>query len=95
MSYDFNGLYQFLHQTPEQGLRKMLVDPKGFSEVHFNLLIKTVRACQEPEFVDHASKETFPKLRFSPAEMKLKDTFWKECIKACTGRGILSETKAA
>lgn len=95
MSYDFNGLHQFLSQTPEQGLRKMLVDPKGFTEVHFNLLIKTVRACPEPEFVEHAAKETFPKLRFSPAEIKVKDLFWKECIKTCTSRGILSATKAA
>ncbi len=95
MSYDYNGLYQFLHQTPEQGLRKMLVDPKGFTEVHFNLLIKTVRACPEPEFAGHAQKETFPKLRLSPAETKIKDTFWKECNKTCISRGILSEVKAA
>lgn len=90
MSYDFNGLYQFLHQTPENGLRKMLVDPKTFTEVHFNLLMKTVRGCNEIEFCEHASKETLPKLRLNPNETKLKDNFWKECVKTCSARGILS-----
>ena len=37
--YDIPGLYDFLHQTPEQGLRKMLVDNKTFTEPHFNLKI--------------------------------------------------------
>lgn len=88
--YDYKGLYEFLTQTPEQGLRKMLVDPKAFTDVHFSLLLKTVRAGGEKEFVDCAENKTFPKVKMSPNETKLKENFWKDAIQTFNSRGILN-----
>lgn len=87
--YDLKGLYEFLTQTPEQGLRKMLVDPKGFTDIHYSLLMKVVRT-GENEFCECAGKESFPKVKMGPAETKLKDTFWKECFKTLQSRGLLN-----
>lgn len=89
MSYDLPGLYQFLAHTPEQGLRKMFVDQKPMTDVHFSLLMKIVRA-GETEFCSHADKKDFPKLKFSPNETKLKDKFWDECFTTFKARGILN-----
>lgn len=88
--YDLSGLYQFLHSTPEKGLRKMLIDPKTFSEVHFQLLMKVVRGCDEPSFVTHYEKADFPKMRFGNAEEKVREKFWKDCESCFLQRGILS-----
>jgi len=95
--YDVSGLYQFVSQTPEQGLRKMLVDNKPFSEAHFNLLIKVVRSGAEAQFCEHFEKKDFPKIKLGPSEQKIKDKFWDDCITAFQSRGILqpSVTKAA
>lgn len=87
--FDFKSLHEFLSQTPEQGLRKMLIDPKSFTDVHFNLLQKVVRTGAE-EFVKCANEESFPKIKFSPAEQKLKESFWKEVVKTCQSRGLLA-----
>lgn len=89
-NYDIPGLYQFLHTTPEKGLRRMLVDPKTFSEVHFGLLMKVVRGCDESHFIQHYEKGDFPKLRFGPAEEKVREKFWKDCETCFLQRGILS-----
>ena len=88
-SYDLPGLYQFLSQTPEQGLRKMLVDQKPMTDVHFSLMIKVVRT-GEPAFCEHADKKDFPKIKFSPNETKLKDKFWDDCFQTFKARGILN-----
>lgn len=87
--YDLPGLYDFLQHTPEQGLRKMLVDGKPMTDVHFSLLLKVVRGCKVEEFSAHCEKEDFPKLKFGPAEMKLKEKFWKDCMTAFNSRGLL------
>lgn len=87
--YDYNGLFQFLAHTPEQGLRKMLVDQKPFGDVHFSLMQKIVRAGGENEFVELAKNQSFPKIKFSPNEIKLKENFWKDLTATCTSRGIL------
>ncbi len=88
--YDLAGLYQFLHTTPEKGLRKMLVDPKSFGDVHFGLLMKVVRGCDESNFVSHYEKADFPKMRFGPAEEKVREKFWKDCEACFLQRGILT-----
>jgi len=92
--YDIPGLFQFLHTTPEKGLRKMLVDPKTFGDVHFGLLMKVVRGCAEGDFVTHYEKADFPKMRFGPAEEKLREKFWKDCETCFLQRGILSPATA-
>ena len=86
--YDVVGFYQFLSQTPEQGLRKMLVDQKTFTEAHFTMLQKIVRS-GESAFCAHFEAKDFPKVKFGPAEQKLKDKFWEDCVSACKSRGVL------
>lgn len=87
--YDTNGLHEFLMHTPEGGLRKMLVDKNPMTDAHFNLLMKIVKTCSGEEFSEHFEKKSFPKVRLGPAEMKLKEKFWDECVRACESRGIL------
>jgi len=90
--YDYEGLFQFLLQTPEKGLRQMLVDQKTFTEVHFQLLMKIVKNSQESTFVAHIEKSDYPRIRFSPGEEKIKEKFWKESHAWFLQRGILSTT---
>ena len=96
--YDVPGLYSFLVHTPEAGLRKMLVDGKPMTDVHFGLMMKIVRACNETQFCEHFEKQDFPKAKFGPAEIKLKEKFWGECMTTWNNRGLLTPavaTKAA
>lgn len=93
--YDYPGLYQFLAHTPEQGLRKMLVDQKSFTDAHFNLMLKIVRGCAEPDFCAHAEKADFPKVKMGPAEMKIKEKFWNDLVQMCSSRGILGPAQKA
>lgn len=96
--YDVPNLYNFLTQTPEAGLRKMLVDNKPFSEVHFNLMMKVVRASSESQFTEYFEKQEFPKIKFNPNETKLKEKFWPEAMSTWDNRGLLTPavaTKAA
>ena len=96
--YDVSSLYDFLLHTPEQGLKKMLVDGKPMTEVHFNLLLKVVRGCDLAHFTEHFEKQDFPKVKFGPAELKLKEKFWNDCMQTFAARGLLSPavaTKAA
>jgi hypothetical protein len=93
--YDYAGLYQFLAHTPEQGLRKMLVDPKTFTDAHFNLMLKVVRAGSETDFCGHAEKSDFPKVKMGPAEMKIKEKFWTDLTTVCSSRGILGPAQKA
>lgn len=88
--YDIPSLYQFLLHTPEQGLRKMLVDNKPFSESHFNLLMKVVKNCNETSFGEHFEKNDFPKVKMGPAEQKLKEKFWTDCVSCFSSRGLLT-----
>lgn len=88
--YDIPGLYQFLLHTPEQGLRKMLIDPKQFTDVHFNLMLKITKSCDEKKFCEHLEKNDFPKVKMGPAEINLKEKFWDDLIKVCASRGLLN-----
>lgn len=93
--YDYAGLYQFLHQTPEQGLRKMLVDQKSFTDAHFNLMLKIVRNCPEADFCTHAEKADYPKVKMGPADIKIKEKFWADLTTVCASRGILGPAQKA
>lgn len=92
--YDLPGLFDFLQQTPEQGLRKMFVDSKPMTEPHFNLLIKIVRNCNSQQFSDYADKAEFPKIKMGPAEIKIKEKFWADCFQTFQSRGILNPSTA-
>lgn len=93
--YDVPNLYSFLHQTPEAGLRKMLVDNKPFSEVHFNMMMKMVRACNESQFTEHFDKADFPKCKFNANEINLKEKFWADAITCWNSRGLLTPAVAS
>ena len=87
--YDIPAIYDFLQHTPEQGLRKMLVDSKPITEVHFNLMMKIVRTCSMDDFGMHFDKQDFPKIKMGPAEIKLKEKFWKDIEMGLNSRGLL------
>jgi hypothetical protein len=94
--YDLTSLHDFLLHTPEQGLRKMLVDQKPITDVHFSLLLKIVRNCDAATFAKHFEAKDFPKIKMSPGEIKLKEKFWQDCENCLKGRGLLSPaTKSA
>ncbi len=88
-NYDANLVYQFLTQTPESALRKMLTD-KSFSEIHFNMMIKILRSGGEAQWCDHFYNSTFPKAKFNGNEVALKEKFWTDCVTALNSHGLLS-----
>jgi hypothetical protein len=88
--WDLPGLYQFLTSTPEAGLRKMLVDGKPMTDVHFNMLMKIVRSCDESAFCHHIETGDWPKVKLSANEIKIKEHFWSDCFKTFESRGILN-----
>lgn len=92
-SDDALTICNFLKQTPEAGLRKMLVD-KSLTEAHFRILMKLAKGCPEAEFVDAFTKDTMGKLRLSPKEAPLKDTFWSVCLAKFVGLGLISKAAA-
>lgn len=96
-TYDVASLYNFLLHTPEGGLRKMIVDNKPCTEAHFNLLMKIVKTCDEATFTNHFTNKDYPKIKMGPAEQKLKDKFWDDCVATFKNRGLLTpaNTKAA
>jgi hypothetical protein len=87
--YDTQSLYDFLFHTPEGGLRKMLIDRKNMTDVHCNLLLKIVKGCTAEKFAEHFAKQDFPKLRMGPAEEKIKEKFWQNCMATFADRGLL------
>jgi hypothetical protein len=88
--YDVKGLFEFLQQTPESGLRKMLVDGKSFSDVHFQITMKIVRNAKSEEFEKYFQDKAFPKIKFSPNEQKSKEQFWDCFSNVVKAKGILS-----
>jgi hypothetical protein len=88
-NYDAALVHQFLIQTPESALRKMLID-KAFTDVHFNMLIKVLRSTNESQFIEHFYNSTFPKAKFNGNEINLKETFWVACVNCLNSRGLLS-----
>lgn len=87
--YDANMIYQFLTQTPESALKKMLVD-KTFTDMHFTMLMKIVRSSDEKKFCDHFYNSTYPKAKFNANEINAKENFWNDCVKALDSHGLLS-----
>ena len=88
-NYDANMIHQFLVQTPESALRKMLID-KSFTEVHFNMFMKIIRSTNESQFCDHFYNTSFPKAKFNANEINLKEKFWGDCVNCLNSHGLLS-----
>ncbi len=92
--YDTYVLYDFLFHTPESGLRKMLIDRNRITDVHCNLLFKIVKNCTPEQFGEHFDNQTFPKIRTSPAEDKVKEKFWENVTAVLAERGVLQPAQA-
>ena len=94
--YDPNEMYDFLSMTPEKGLKQIMMD-KSFNDVHFNMMIKIVRNGNKESFCEHYLKNDFPKIKFSPNETKIKETFWSTLTNVLSQKGIIqvSAPKAA
>lgn len=92
---DINSVYTFLKDTPEGPLKKMLVGG-DFSDGHFRMLLKIVRATNEAEFTEAFNGESIPKVRLTPAEYPLKETVWPAAKKKLMAVGLLgAEIKQA
>ncbi len=88
-------LCDFLKQTPEGNLRKMLV-ATDLTDAHFRLLMKLAKGGPEADFVEAFTKEDMGKLRLSAKEAPLKETVWPVCKKKLVALGLLpAEKKAA
>lgn len=88
------GVHDYVLQTPEGPLRKMLVSPK-FTENHFRMALKIARGCSADEFATHWEASTFPKVKWGNAELPLRESFWKEFAIVCAGMGLVGQKKAA
>ena len=87
--YDTQTLHEFLAQTPESALRKMLLDRQLMTDAHCGLLFKLVKSCDAATFGLHLDRQDFPRVRMSPAEEKIKEKFWETCTATLLERGIL------
>jgi hypothetical protein len=91
---EIKSVCDFLKNTPETPLRKMLVAGE-LTDAHFRILLKLAKGGPEADFVDAFGKEDMGKLRLSAKEAPLKDTFWPICKKKLVTLGLLPVEKAA
>ncbi len=91
---EIKGVCDFLKNTPEGSLRKMLVTG-DVTDAHFRILMKLAKGGPETDFIDAFSKGDMGKLRLSPKEAPLKDNFWPICKKKLISLGLLPVEKAA
>jgi hypothetical protein len=91
---DLNTLHNFLMQTSESNLKRMLVDAK-MTDAHLRLLIKIAKSSGHEELKACIENKTFPRVKFSPVESKLKETFWDVCLATLQSRGLLGAVPVA
>jgi hypothetical protein len=87
---DLMSLYDFLRQTPEGHLKKMMVNAK-MTEAHLRILLKVVRGSSNQEFVQYALNGNLPKIKLSPAELAAKESLWGVCLEQCSALGLISK----
>ena len=90
---ELKSLHGFLRATGEGNLKKMLVGG-AMTETHLRVLLKVVRE-GEAQFVAHWEAGTFPKVKFSSAEMAIKEKCYEICGQACAKVGLLTAAKKA
>ena len=90
---DIQSVYDFMKDTPEAPLRKMMVGGE-LTEAHFRMMMKIVRGCGAPEFIEAFNQESIPKIRLNPAEYPLKETVWPICKRKLEGLGLLASSTA-
>jgi hypothetical protein len=86
------NVLNFLKQTPEGSLRKMLVGGE-LTDNHFRLLMKLAKGGPEADFVDAFTNDSMGKLRLSPKELPMKETLWPICKKKLLTMGLLPPEK--
>ncbi len=91
---DLLSLYDFLRATPEGHLKKMMVNAK-MTDVHLRVLLKIVRGCPQPEFVQHAQNAGLPKMKFNANEAAVKENFWPICLETCAQLGLIAKAAKA
>lgn len=92
---DIVSVYNFLKDTPEGPLKKMLVGGE-MTDPHLRMLLKMVRGCSEGEFVEAFNAESIPKVRLNPNEYPMKETIWPICKRKLQSVGLLgAEVKQA
>lgn len=94
---DIKSVYNFLKDTPEGPLRKMMVGG-DMADVHFRVMMKIAKGCSEAEFLEHFNAESMPKIRLAANEMTLKETLWPIAKRKWMELGLLGpaqESKAA
>ena len=91
---DIANLCNYLKQTPEGALRKMLVGA-DLTDGHFRLLVKLAKGADEAAFIECFNSEGFGQLRLSAKEVPLKDNFWAICKKKVISLGLISAEKKA
>jgi len=82
------GVCNFLKQTPEGNLRKMLVGGE-LTEAHFRILMKLAKGGPEGDFTEAFQNESMGKLRLSTKEAPLKENFWRICKAKLKSLGLL------
>ncbi len=91
---DLASLYMFLKNTPEGNLRKMMVSGK-MTDAHFRLLVKVAKGCSEADFINHAQNASLPKLKFSAAEIAIRENFWMVCFEVIVSLGLITPAAKA
>lgn len=91
---ELRSLHGFIKATGEGNLKKMVVGG-SMTEAHLRMLVKVARSVSEDEFVTHFESDSFPKVKFSGAEIGLKEGFWAICGEGFERVGLLTKSKAA
>ncbi len=85
------SVHNFLKQTPEGNLRKMLVDAQ-LTDAHFRLLMKLAKGGTEADFIDAFQNDSMGKLRLNAKEAPMRETLWGVCKKKLISLGLLPAT---
>jgi len=88
---DLNTLHNFLLQTPESNLKRMLIEGK-MTEVHLRLLVKIAKNTGHEDFKRCYENKEFPRIKTTAAENNIKETFWDICAATLQTRGLIGAT---
>ena len=86
---DLKSLHGFIRATGEGNLKKMLVGGT-MTEDHFRALLKVARAVNEEEWVKHWQAGSFPRVKFTPQEVAIKESLYEVWGKCGEKFGLLS-----
>ena len=92
---EIERIHEFLLHTPEERVRRVLLDPASFTAAEARLALKIARSCDIEEFAVHFRREDFPNVRTNAAELKVRDTFWPRLKAMLRTRGLLTDSERA